>query len=236
MQTSLQSDYSGLEELILFEECMPLYNNSIVNLIFKETQDSLTVLDFGAGIGTLSDLYEKKSSIKPLCIEIDSTNIEFLTNRGFKSYKHIDEVSKKLDSVFSSNVLEHIEDDVKTLKMIHRKMNHNSKIVLYLPAFMLLFSGLDEAVGHYRRYSKKEIQTKLKQAGFKILDSRYVDSIGFFASLFVRLVGYNPENGLGSKRSFKIYDRIIFPLSLFFDAIGFRFLFGKNIFVVAQKS
>ena len=33
---------------------------------------------------------------------------------------------------------------------------------------MLLWSKMDEAVGHYRRYELNEIKTKCENAGFKV--------------------------------------------------------------------
>ena len=33
----------------------------------------------------------------------------------------------------------------------------------------------------------------------------------------------------------RVYDRFIYPVSRFFDFIGFRYLFGKNIMLVASN-
>ncbi len=76
----------------------------------------------------------------------------------------------------------------------------------------------------------------MRSLGFEIKSVNYSDSIGFFASLMMKLVGYDRDKGIGSPVSLKIYDRYILPFSKFFDAIGLKLLFGKNIVVVAKKN
>mgnify|MGYP007000168226 len=102
-------------------------------------------------------------------------------------------------------------------------------LYLFLPAKMLLWSKMDEAVGHYRRYELKEIERKCENAGFKIKKIQYVDSIGFFASLALKIFGYNTNSGLGSRKSIKFYDKYIFPVSKIFDMFGLKYLFDLLI-------
>ena len=76
---------------------------------------------------------------------------------------------------------------------------------------------------------------KQQYSGFAVRKCHYVDTLGFFSALAVRLLGYNSERGLGSPLSLKIYDRLVLPLSRLLDALGGKFLLGKNILTVAQK-
>ena len=69
----------------------------------------------------------------------------------------------------------------------------------------------------------------------KIKKIQYVDSIGFFASLALKIFGYNTNSGLGSRKSIKFYDKYIFPVSKIFDMIGLKYLFGKNLLIIAKK-
>ena len=108
---------------------------------------------------------------------------------------------------------------------------------------MCLYSDMDKAVGHYRRYEKNEIIKKLEKSNFRIINYHFVDSLGFFALLAIKVLGYkNKKNingvkksGLGQEEHLKFYGRFISPLSILFDSLGAKFLFGKNIFIVAQK-
>ena len=124
---------------------------------------------------------------------------------------------------------------ISYLKSIKSKLNSDGYLFLFLPANMFLWSKLDETVGHYRRYSRSKIKQKLESAGFEVQLTCYADSIGFFASLIMKFVGYNPQSGIGSPTSLKLYDNYILRFSKFFDSIGLKFLFGKNIVAIATK-
>src|SRR5262249_576320 len=75
-------------------------------------------------------------------------------------------VARSFDSVVCLNVLEHIEDDLFALEQMHRVLAPGGKMALLVPAHQFLYGEFDRAVGHYRRYDKRELLTKLKQAGF----------------------------------------------------------------------
>lgn len=235
MQTDKNTAYGGMEELFNVEFSMPGYNGFIVNLIHRHLADCRRVVDFGAGIGTLSTLYAQKTGALPLCVEIDAAGQSTLKSRGFPVYRSLPEISGDIDGIYSSNVLEHIEDDRAVMRQMYDKLRPGGRLVLYLPAFQMLFSGLDASVGHYRRYGRADLCSKLKSAGFEIASVRYADAAGFFAALAVKLLGYDAEKGLGSQASLRLYDRFVFPVSRELDALGLRFLFGKNIAVMAVK-
>lgn len=69
-QNSKNTDFSGIEELHNLE-LMKNYNSYIVKLAMKYAKKKMKVVDFGAGIGTLSSILRESYSIDPLCIEID---------------------------------------------------------------------------------------------------------------------------------------------------------------------
>jgi SAM-dependent methyltransferase len=235
MQNEVNTTYSGLEELLAAENYRKNYNEFIVNNCLNQIEISKRFVDFGAGIGTLSILLKKKLGKEPICVEIDKNNIEYLKNRNLEHFKNIDDVKESIDLVFSSNVLEHIEDDISILKSIQSKLNKNGFLYLYLPANMILWSKVDNSVGHYRRYSRSEIKKKLNLCGFEVQSIYYADSVGFMAILVMKLFKYNTDKVIESPSSLKFYDRFIFPLSRFLDSIGLKFLFGKNLIVVGKK-
>jgi len=233
-QTLDSTDYSGLEEL-KNTEIMINYNSFIVMEAVKSVGKIKSLIDFGAGIGTLSKIFREQFFLEALCVEVDEKNKEFLEKRKFKNYDSLTAVPDLADFIFSSNVLEHIEDDKLVLKQMREKLTSTGKIFLYLPANMVLWTRMDEAVGHYRRYEICEIKEKCFSAGLYIEKVCYADSLGFLATFLVKIFGYNKFTGLGSLRSLKIYDKWIFPLSRVLDSIGLKYLFGKNLVVVAKK-
>ena len=226
--------YSGLEEL-LNTEVMANYNLFIVNLAMKNADQAKQVVDFGAGIGTLSLIFREYFSIEPLCVESDKKNKDYLLQREFQCFDSLQTISGSVDLIFSSNVLEHIEDDISVLKEMSNKLSINGKIYLYLPAKMILWTSLDEEVGHYRRYEINELKSKCQKVGLNIEKLHYADSVGFFASLAMKIFGYNKDGGIGSISSLKFYDKWLFPISKFLDTIGLKYLFGKNVILIATK-
>ena len=236
MQSSSDKEYSGLDELLSLEEHMPNYNSYIMDLCSDLIVNKKRVVDFGAGIGTLSIIYREKYGHEPICIEIDKTNTKLLKKKGLRVFDDISNIPGSIDLVFSSNVLEHIKDDLGALKTIRNKLSDDAVLYLYLPAHIILKSRLDEVVGHYRRYNKKDISSKLKSSGFDIIKIHYADSLGFFVSLLVKIFGYNPSKGLGSPTSLRIYDKYILPMSKFIDRMGAKHFIGKNIVISAKVS
>ena len=187
MQNEFKSEYSGLQELLSLE-VLENYNNQIVLGCYKKFSNSNQIVDFGAGIGTLDLIFRDKYNIDPLCIEIDPTNISFLIERGFNHLKEIDLAPYNLDGIFSSNVLEHIKDDVLVLKKMKDHLKDKGLIYLYLPAQMILWTQLDDNVGHYRRYEIAELRKKCKEIGLSICKIQYADCLGWFTTLLFKLV------------------------------------------------
>ena len=234
LDKNLYIDRENLEKII--EPSLRNYNNHIVDLILSVHNNESDILDFGAGCGTLAKIFRRKTKKSPTCIEIDEYFKSILIQSGFKVFDDIEKTKNQYDFIYSSNVLEHIYDDIKSLKQLESKLTKNGTLVLYLPAFQLLYSDLDRAVGHFRRYSKKRILKITHDAGFRIDKMFYVDSIGFFCSFIIQILGWNTEFGVGSKSSLKLYDKLLFPVSRFLDSLGFKYILGKNIFVYLKKS
>ncbi len=235
MQNSTNNSYSAIAELKLVE-ILVNYNNEIVRGAFKYLKGSKKIVDFGAGIGTLSLIFRNKYKINPTCIEIDDENINYLTKRNFHTIKDIQLASLELDAIFSSNVLEHIKDDLIILKKMNDHLKKKGLVYLYLPANMRLWSELDETVGHYRRYDKKSLIAKLKKAGFKVIKIYYADSLGYLATLFWKIKNLIKKTKFTSRKSLIFYDKYIFPISRFLDNLGMKFILGKNLIAIAEKT
>ena len=234
MQNKEQSVYSGLKELLILES-LKNYNNTIVYDAIKFTSNALEIVDFGAGIGTLSLIFRNKYKKEPTCIEIDHVNKEYLEKRNFKFFENIDNLPKSPDLIFSSNVLEHIEDDLKIMKSFNKVLNQNGRLFLFVPAKMILWTKLDETVGHYRRYEISKLKSLAIKTGFKIERIHYADFCGFFITLLWKLFDNNNKSPL-SKFSLTFYDNFIFPFSRILDKLGCKYLIGKNIVLVAKKN
>ena len=98
-QNQHNTEYSGLEE-ILNTEVMINYNSFIVGLAMKYSTSPKNVIDFGAGIGTLSTILRDSHQIEPMCVEIDEASKKYLLERGFKIYDDLYLMNYKLMNYF----------------------------------------------------------------------------------------------------------------------------------------
>jgi 2-polyprenyl-3-methyl-5-hydroxy-6-metoxy-1,4-benzoquinol methylase len=70
------------------------------------------------------------------------------------------------DYLFAFEVLEHIENDVAELRMWSDFVKPGGTLLLSVPARKSLWSSSDVWAGHYRRYERSELITKVSEAGF----------------------------------------------------------------------
>lgn len=223
--------YSGNALLISIEKYLVNYNQSIVDKFINEIRIGSDVLDFGAGIGTLASIVRRRAQA-PICLEIDPGQAKVLRSRGFEVVTSLDEIADAtLDVIYSSNVLEHIEDDISTLAKLRRKLRTGGKLCLYLPAFHCLYSSMDTSVGHFRRYTKTTLRGKLEEVGFENSSLSYADTFGFAMTFLFKLFklkdGVNPT-------TLSIFDRYIFVIGQVAERV-FDFPFGKNVIAISKK-
>jgi SAM-dependent methyltransferase len=242
-ENSIQSvhtpSYSGIDLLQNAESGLKGYNSSVVTFVhnfFKPMINSKSLLvEFGAGTGSLAEIWVAKYQQSPICIEIDPDLIKKLKNKGFQTFADLESLGMNIDFVYSANVLEHIQEDVDALKDISSHMKVGAKLAIYVPALPILFSELDYAVGHVRRYRKMELIDKVQSAGFRVEKCFYNDSIGVLATFAVKILGFNRHFKLGGTKSLLFYDRVIYPASRMLDNLGFRYIVGKNIILFASR-
>lgn len=78
------------------------------------------------------------------------------------------------DFVFSLNVLEHISDDMVTIKECHRILKRGGYCAFIVPRGDKLYDYFDEMLFHKRRYATGELKEKCKQAGFSVVDNFHI--------------------------------------------------------------
>jgi SAM-dependent methyltransferase len=82
-------------------------------------------------------------------------------------------VANPFDSIVCLNVLEHIEDDLFALEQMRDSLAPGGSLALLVPAHQLLYGAFDRAVGHYRRYAKRELASKLEKTGFTVREMKF---------------------------------------------------------------
>lgn len=231
MKNSHEFSYSGTDNLEVMAEAKN-YNAYLAHLVRQQIAGAARVVDFGAGIGTFAQPFSA-AGLDIMGVEPDNAQRQRLLEKGIPCVADISEVEDGwADAIYTVNVLEHIEDDRVILRTLHSKLKPGGKLFIYVPAFQLLYSAMDKKVGHCRRYGRAELTNKVKEAGFRIIDSRYVDSLGFLASLVYKWQGN--DSGDINRGALKAYDRFVFPLSRVIDVFASSFA-GKNLSLVAEK-
>jgi SAM-dependent methyltransferase len=227
----MASDYTGTENLEVMADAVN-YTEFLVELVLSHATREDLILDFGAGIGTISRRVSARG-YRVSCVEPDPKQAAVLSESGLAVFRSLDQVGDgSLDYIYTLNVLEHIEDDRATLIALHGKLKRGGRLLIYVPAFEVLYSSMDRKVGHRRRYTRGSLRQLARDAGFRIQGARYADSLGFFASILYRWVG--GESGTINRRALVAYDRAIFPLSLVADRLLGR-VFGKNALLLGVK-
>jgi SAM-dependent methyltransferase len=225
------SVYSGTENLEVMIEAVN-YNAFLVSLIRSEARAGEAVIDFGAGIGTFAKVLAMDGHMVQ-CIEPDQLQRERIVQEGLSAFADISCLpDQSIDMLYSLNVLEHIEDDVAMLRTCHEKIRPGGRLLIYVPAFQVLYSSMDKLVGHCRRYTRRELCEKVRLSGFEVIRNEYVDSAGFLASLLFKISGNN--SGVINREALIAYDRYAFPLSRLLDRVLNR-IFGKNVLLIARR-
>jgi hypothetical protein len=128
------------------------------------------------------------------------------------------------------DVLEHIEDDAAEIRTAIAHLRPAGHLIVLAPAFNWLYSPFDQAVGHYRRYDKKDAW-RLGHPSLSLRSVFFLDSIGFLASLANRLYLRAP---LPSPAQIQFWDKKLVPMSIFADRL-FGSLFGRTIVMIWAK-
>jgi glycosyltransferase involved in cell wall biosynthesis len=185
------------------------------------------VLEAGSGIGNLTEFFLDRERLA--CVDVDPFYVERLSQR----YGHLANLSfhqadlsqlhncnalckARLDTIICINVLEHIENDAKVLRNFYELLQPGGHAMLLVPANPRLYTGVDKALGHFRRYTRQELVSKMRDAGFDVVESKgfnRLGSLGWFVS--GKLLGRTTL----SAGQMKLYEWLL-PLAKLVDRIG----------------
>ena len=223
--------YTGTENLEVMRDAVN-YNRYLLKLIRRHAGNAKRVIDFGAGNGTFAAPISRLG-FDVTAVELDDGLRAHLAQQGLRvAASTADLPAQSFDYAYTLNVLEHIPDDVGALRGLRAKLAPGARLLVYVPAFQVLYTSMDANVGHVRRYSRETLLRAVSAAGFAVEAMEYVDSIGFFATLAFKMT--DRGSGTVNPRMLRLYDRIIFPVSRALDRLVYRW-FGKNLLLVARN-
>jgi len=110
------------------------------------------------------------------------------------SLTHLPFKDETFDISLCSEVLEHVDDDLSSLKELSRVTKH--RIIITVPAHRYLWTDTDDMVLHKRRYSKSDLITLIKNSGMHIVRLEpFAITAGFMVLFFKFFFGTNYKEG-----------------------------------------
>jgi cyclopropane fatty-acyl-phospholipid synthase-like methyltransferase len=218
------------------DERSPNYLRWIADLVRPYLGHS--VLELGAGIGSITELYADGRLV--VATDVSSDCVLSLQRRFAASpnvtvvrsdLRELREDEGGFDSVVMINVLEHIEDDAGVLTGLRRLLLSGGTIVLYVPALNALYGRWDRKVGHYRRYSKWRLREVAHDAGLDVIELRYVNALAIPAWIAFSQTHVDKTQS----RSLSIWDRTGVPVSRALEQ-RIRVPLGLNLLAVFRSA
>lgn len=218
------------------------YHRWVIDLIRPHIGRSLLEIGFGFGQYTraLAPLVERLVAIDvaPELLETDSPlppHVELLV-ADLSREDFPDRVGRQaFDSAICLNVLEHIEDDAHSLRLIRETLEPGGRLVLQVPAHPALYGDMDALAGHHRRYTRSSLGVVLRGAGFAVQDMAYSNPIGGLGWwLNAKLVRTRDLSAPIIDRQILFFDRYIQPISRLLDPLT-RGFFGQSLWAVARN-
>jgi SAM-dependent methyltransferase len=146
------------------------------------------------------------------------------------------------DAIGAFDVLEHIKEDEKVLREMHRALRPGGLLLASVPQHRWLWSAMDELACHERRYAASDLQKKVVSSGFEILRSTSFVSALLPAMLISRLLktkasveSVDPMAELNLPKSLNAFFYQVLRAELGLIKHGVSFPFGGSRLVVARK-
>lgn len=210
--------------------------------IFKIIEPFLgkRIIDIGCSIGNITRFFITAELV--IGVDVDKTALEIATQRcahlcDFRTFvlngagNHILALkAEDIDTIVCLNVLEHLQDDGAALHAFHEVLVSQGHLILLVPALKWLYGSMDVADNHYRRYSKRDLQAKVRKAGFEVETILYFNllgTIGWYLNGRVLNRTILPANQLS------LYDKIV-PIAKRLEAVR-RPPVGQSLILVARK-
>ena len=216
------------------------YRDWIFDLARPHLLGAERILEVGAGSGTFTGLLAQVAptlSLEPgpsgfaaLSARFSGRSDVEIVKAGTDDLVRVSE-GRRFDAAFLSNVLEHIEDDVAALDLIREALRPGGRVIVFSPAFDILYSRFDATVGHHHRYRREVLSARMRRAGLDVVEAKYVNSVGFLTWLvYVRALGRSPAD----VRAVRAFDRFVVPV---LRAVEARLTppFGQSVLVVGER-
>lgn len=132
---------------------------------------ALEVLDVGCGAG--GNILFLKNFGRVTGLDISEEALKFSRAEAFKDLvlgqaEALPFSDMSFGVVSILDCIEHLDDDLRALRECKRMLKDGGVLLLTVPAHQWLWSRHDEALHHKRRYTRSELEKKVRDAGFEI--------------------------------------------------------------------
>lgn len=243
MEKGFEEKYHKIEKEHFWFKSRRNYIRKLLNSYPKDA----TILDIGCSSGILLDeLIQDGFAVENLYgVDISSIAIENCKKNGINNAYVMDaqniQLNKKFDIVIASDCLEHIEDDESALKNWNNLLTNNGTIIIFVPAFMSLWSHHDKVNMHFRRYTLKELKNKMEHNGLEIKKSSFWNFFLFLPVYIFRKIENktkNTKNNTDGDLIEKPFGNYLLTHLINLENKLLQFLdfpFGISVFCIAKK-
>jgi SAM-dependent methyltransferase len=200
-----------------------------------------SVLEVGAGKGSFTSALSNLNCTQWLCLEPDPTLADEIKQRCSTNElsRHVELVvgteadlsqMRVFDTILYLDVLEHILDDAVEVRSAANRLISGGRLIILSPAFPMLYSAFDQAIGHHRRYTRKSLEY-LRPSEMITEAAFYLDAPGALLSLANRLLLRSTQP---KSDQIVFWDRAIVPLARILDPIVGRSV-GRSVVAVWRK-
>lgn len=221
-------------------------NRMIVGLLRRYFPQAEAFLEIGCGTGfVISAVADLKNWRRLVGSELHPSGLEIARKRLGRRVEFVQAdaraipASDAFDVIGAFDVLEHIDDDLGTLKSMYRALKVSGGLILTVPQHPWLWSTTDEAAHHVRRYRRNELARKVRSAGFRVLFSGSYSSLLLPIMIASRLWRREKEELL--RREFELSATLnrlfmkILDVEVSLTIAGMSFPAGGSSVVVAVK-
>jgi SAM-dependent methyltransferase len=196
------------------------------------------VLEVGAGIGANNKIFAPLKFTRWTCLEPDRSLLQQL-RASLPDLKRFEPVAgtlddlpgRRFDAILYLDVLEHIEDDAAEMRRAAEHLNPGGCLIVLAPAHQWLYTPFDQAIGHFRRYTRKTLAAAAPPS-LRREKLIYLDSVGLAASLANRVL---LRQSMPRVAQIRTWDRLMVPVSRVVDPlIGNRA--GKSVLGVWRSN
>jgi SAM-dependent methyltransferase len=157
-----------------------------IRKIIKETvidRKYLRILDVGCGDAYIAKYLLNRINFTRydgIDINLSKYQINEMSDlkNGINFHDNLEKIKfKSYDLILLLDVIEHIDNDTSFIyEIVSKYMNDDGNILIAAPAYNFLFSSHDIFLGHFRRYSLKEMLERIHESSLQVLASGYLFS------------------------------------------------------------